>query len=520
MTINNSIIKVLVLFLIVCTTACTDKYLDYNTNPYDATKKQMEADGYNVSAALVGMQGWVVPTNTNTFQFTECLLGGSYGGYLADSNNGFNAGKFSTYNPQLTWIKVPFNDIIPQIFTNLSQVKAVTSDSIPLAIAMVIKVASIVRIADIYGPIPYSKIGQDGSLTASYDSQEAVYNKMFGELEAAVNTLTAHQTGAISPNADKVFGGDVVKWIKFANSLRLRMAVRIVYANPTLAQTIAEKVVSHKVGTMSANSDNAYMTVTKTPYRIICYEYNGGDSRVSADITSYMNGYNDPRCPFYFNMSTFALYTNGYIGLRNGIQIPANTVAQSYSNMNVTAADTKILWMNAAETAFLKAECALRGWSMGGTAESFYNAGIQLSFDQWGAPGADTYMVNSTSIPKAYVDPAGTFTYNGTASSITIKWDNAAVMEQNLERIITQKWIANYKLGLESWSEFRRTGYPKLMPAVVNNSGGDVIDKDMARRLTYPSSEYEENSTNVKAALVLLGGADKMSTHVWWDCKK
>jgi hypothetical protein len=517
---NKHILRFFFVGVLACAAACTKDYEEYNTNPYDVTKDQLQADGYNVSAALVGLQGWVVPTNVNTFQFTECLLGGTYGGYFADSNSGFNAGKFSTYNPQLTWIKVPFNDIIPKIFTNLTNVKAVTNEPVPLALAMVLKVAAISRITDIYGPIPYYKIGEDGSLTAPYDSQEEVYNKMFSELNEAINTLTAHKTEAISTNADKVFSGDIMKWIKFANSLKLRMAMRIVYANPTLAKELVEAVVAHEVGPMSDNSDNAFMTVTKNPYRVICYEYNGGDTRISADITSYMNGYDDPRRSFYFNQSNFSSYTNGYIGLRNGIQIPVNSVAQAYSNINITADNTKVLWMNAAETAFLKAEAALRGWNVGGTAESFYNRGIQLSFDQWGATGASSYIANSTSVPKAYVDPVGTFTFNGTPSSITVKWDDAAAFEQNLERIITQKWIANYMLGLEAWAEFRRTGYPKLMPAVVNNSGGDVIDEEMARRLTYPTSEYEENGKNVNAALVLLGGADKMSSHVWWDCKK
>lgn len=519
---NQTIIKGLLALLIIIIAGCTANYEEYNTNPYNVTKEQMEADGYNVSAALVGLQGWVLPTSVNTFQFTDCLLGGSYGGYLADSNSGFNAGKFSTYNPQLTWNKVPFNDIIPKIFTNLTQVKAVTDQPVPLAIALVIKVASIVRITDIYGPIPYSKVGDDGSLTAPYDSQEDVYTKMFGELDEAIETLTAHRTEAISANADKVFSGNIEKWIRFANSLKLRMAMRIVYANPTLARSIAEEVVTHEVGPMSSNSDNAYMTVTKTPFRVICYEYNGGDSRISADITSYMNGYDDPRRPYYFTESTFSEddgYTNGYIGLRNGIQIPTNTVAQAYSNMNVTDQDTKILWMNAAETAFLKAEGALRGWSMGGDAESFYEEGIELSFEQWGASGTSSYLENSTGTPDSYVDPMGSFTYNGTTSSITVKWDDAVPMEENLERIITQKWIANYPLGLEAWAEFRRTGYPRLMPAVVNNSGGDVINEEMARRLTYPTSEYEENRANVNAALTLLGGPDKMRTHVWWDCK-
>lgn len=176
------------------------------------------------------------------------------------------------------------------------------------------------------------------------------------------------------------------------------------------------------------------------------------------------------------------------------------------------------MWMNASETAFLKAEAALRGWNMGGTAEDFYNQGVELSFAQWGASGADDYLADSSSVAKSYVDPMGINSYNGITSTVKIKWSSTADFEENLERIITQKWIANFPLGRESWSEFRRTGYPKLMPVVTNNSGGVVDNNLMVRRLTYPSEEYSENGDNVNDALVSLGGADLMSTRVWWDC--
>jgi hypothetical protein len=292
---------------------------------------------------------------------------------------------------------------------------------------------------------------------------------------------------------------------------------------------MGEDAVSGEVGTMSDNSDNAFMTVSGTnPFEVIMYEYNNGDSRVCADITSYMNGYNDPRRSAYFTESTFDIAeSNGYIGLRTGVQIPGGNTVKQYSNM-VVKTDSKVLWMNAAETAFLKAEGALRGWTMGlpevsasSAAEGFYRRGIELSFGQWGVSGADEYAEDNKNTPQLYTDPVNPgFSYTGTPASITIKWDSSADFETNLERIITQKWIADFPLGLEAWAEYRRTGYPRLMKAQMNISGGKVSTERMARRLPYPQLEREDNTENYDYAVAnLLKGPDNMGTDVWWAKK-
>lgn len=530
MKIYKSTAYLLLIWAIIGFAACTDKYDDYNKSKTGATEEEMGRDGYILRSYLLTMQNWVVPTDVNACQFIECLMGGTFGGYLADSNDGFNNRNFSTYAPENHWIKVAFNDIIPKIITNHSYIKNATDDPIPIAVSDIIKVIAIQRITDIYGPIPYSRIGEDGKLNAPYDSQESIYKKMIEELDAAIITLTEHRTENFSSKADLVYRGNVENWIRLGNSIKLRMAIRMADVNPTLAQAKAEEAVNHEVGTMRSNTDNALMVVTNTnPFRKIMYEYNEGDSRVSADITSYMNGYNDPRRDKYFTKSTFTTsgITNGFHGFRSGIMIPGIAEIKQYANMNV-ATDSKILWMNAAESAFLKAEGALRGWNMGtpsisgsSVAEGFYKMGISLSFDQWGSAGANEYTEDATSIPQVYKDPLGTFSYIGTTSNITIKWDASASTEKNLERIITQKWIANFPLGIEAWSEFRRTGYPKLMKVERNNSGGKVDSDRMARRLPYPQEEYTENGTNVSIAVSqYLKGTDNMGTDIWWAKKK
>ena len=174
--------------------------------------------------------------------------------------------------------------------------------------------------------------------------------------------------------------------------------------------------------------------------------------------------------------------------------------------------------MTASEAAFLKAEAALRGWAGAGNAKDNYENGISLSMSQYGLDAA-TYKNDNTSKPKAYVDPknATNNVSGGGLSQATIKWDDAATFEQKLEKIITQKWIAMYPDGQEAWSEFRRTGYPKLFTVVINNSGGKIPTATFIRRINFPASEYSTNANGVQGAVTKLGGADNGGTRLWWD---
>lgn len=140
--------------------------------------------------------------------------------------------------------------------------------------------------------------------------------------------------------------------------------------------------------------------------------------------------------------------------MRRGIVIPElKTTGHKYSGVNI-APTSPLYWMNAAEVAFLRAEGqAVFNFSMGGTAESFYNQGIRLSFEQWGADGVEDYLKDDVNKPTAYTDPAGTNTYQNALSNITIKWNDSADKEEKQERIIVQKWIANWQLGNEAWAD-------------------------------------------------------------------
>ena len=504
--------------------SCTANYEDINRNPYEVTAEDMERDGYAMRSFMTTMQSWVIPADVNQCQFTDLLLGGPYGGYIADANSGFNAGKFSTYDPQSNWSPVFYRVVYTNEMSNFTELCKVTEDENAIAVAKVVKVAGVHRVADTYGPIPYTQVGT-GADPVPLDSEKEVFKAMFADLDAAVEVLTRNRAGMITTDADRLYGGSLERWGRLANSLKLRLAMRIVYTDFTTddgrtPQQLAEEAVSSELGVIEDNSGNAMYTgfgKDGNPFYVCFFSYKSGagDHRVAADIASFMNGYADPRRASYFNESAFA--AGGYAGLRNGIQIPDDERINNFSRYNVTAS-TSLMWMNASEVAFLRAEGALRGWAMGGDARSFYEEGIRLSFERCGVADQLTAYMASTALPGSYDDPA--FGYScSNQSTVTIPWNDGAAFEENLERIITQKWIANFQLGTEAWADYRRTGYPRLFPVVVNNNP-DITNLQLgARRMTYPLEEYEANGETIRAAVdQWLGGQDKMSTRLWWDC--
>lgn len=517
---RNKISKLIVGTLVCGLASCTGDYLDINTNPYQPG--DLTPDDYALGSAMNNLASAVISSDVNTAQFTDCLLGGTQGGYFADCNASW-AQSIANYNATNDWTRVFLKSdwVIPILYSNLTviqQQSETTENPVPAAIAQVVKVAAMHRVTDTYGPIPYSQIGEEGNITTPYDSQKDVYYKFFEELDEAIATLTENRNAALTASADYVYSGNVQNWIKFANSLKLRLAMRIVKADPDKAQKVAESAVAHEIGVIESNDENAmwnYFGSINNPL-FVAINYNAGDSRAAADIVCYMNGYNDNRRASYFTESGWDGET--YVGVRRGInKQPVDAYFTQYSTIKISASDP-VLWMNASEVAFLRAEGALRGWTMGGTAAGFYEQGVRLSFEYWGATGVDAYLDDDTSVPALYVDPAGLNTYANNISSITIKWNDAG-FEESLERIITQKWIANWKLGNEAWADYRRTGYPHLIPATdEGNLSNGVVDSNRgARRMPYPSEEYTSNTQNVQDAVSnLLGGADNMATDVWW----
>ena len=391
---KDKLIKAALSFAVVCVLgACTKNYLDINSNPYEVDKEQMEAKDYAIASGLSAMFGTVVSTDVNTAQFTDCLLGSTQGGYYADANNGWT-NTISKYNPTDNWTNVfMYSDkVIPQLYSNMSNVEGISEDPLVLAILKIVKVCVLNRVTDTYGPIPYSEIGSTGKIQVAYDDQPKVYSQMFDELDEAIALLDENIDRSITSTTDQVFDGTAVKWCRFANSMKLRLAMRVVYTDFVSSkglspQQLGEQAVAHSVGVMQSNADNAQLSslafgkdgnplYTACMYNSPAGSVTGGDSHAAADIICYMNGYEDPRREKYFSKAQFS-GDNAleYVGMRRGIAIPAlSTVGLLYSGVNfVDGMATPLQWMNAAEVAFLKAEAVgVFGWNMGGSAKTFY----------------------------------------------------------------------------------------------------------------------------------------------------
>ena len=517
---NRSIRLVLLAVAAYAAVGCTGEFAEINRNPNEVTEEEIQRENYKTGANIKGLLSLVVPVEEHIYQFNELLVGGSYAGYVEGTLDGWD-NKFSIFNPTADWLKWPFVNVLSETYPYYRGIVNGTDNAVMLALADVLRVAIMHRVTDTYGPIPYSEVVENRkeSLAVGYDTQEEVYLKMFEELDAAIAALT--ESIQLSTEAfgkfDNVYGGDVSKWLKYANSLKLRMAMRLSYVAPDVARERASEAIAG--GVITANADNAQLTLAENR-AVLCW-VDWGDHRVGADIISLMNGYNDPRRETMFTQVTIGEgedAVQGYAGIRIGA-IPESTdqAKAGYSNMIIDS-KSPYLWFNAAEATFLRAEYELR-WGSESAAQDLYEKAVALSFEERGVQGAEAYLAQADAVPANYVDNVGTDNI-AALSKITIPWEpGAGNWESNLERIITQKYIAIFPLGNEAWAEYRRTGYPRLFPTVNNKSGGTVTSEHGARRLNYPTEEYTENPVHVAEAVEMLGGVDTPGVRLWWDVK-
>jgi hypothetical protein len=524
--------------LLIVTASCTDSFEDYNTNKHEATEETMTHDNLKTGSFFSQLQRNVVLFDdgsnlSSDYQVAQGLTSDLYSGYIAPTGTWYNSVHNGSYYFITGWIEKTFTAGFSGAMPAWQAIVDIANEqNLPqvTALATIVKVEAMHRVADAYGPLPYCNYG-NGSLKNDYDGLEEVYTKFFAELDNSIDVLTefimANPSSTVLAKYDLVYSGNTTKWIKFANTLRLRLAMRIAYANPTLAQQEAEKSISNPIGVISTVDESAALQhssqlVYYHPLYDIAYNFNAGEVRMGASMDAYMNGYNDPRLNSYFKP---AAKDGGYHGVRLGISTSVWTkyVGDNISNLNINQSSTEIVWMTAAESYFLRAEGALRGWAMGGTAKEFYEKGVAVSFSENGitdAAKAAAYLADATSVPVSFTDNAENSGLNAPApSDITIAWDENATFERNLERIITQKWIALYPDGPEGWAEFRRTGYPKLIPVVKNNSNGTINTDIQVRRIPFPQSEYRNNATGVQVGVSKLNGQDNGGTKLWWDKK-
>ncbi|OOV26273.1 hypothetical protein BXU11_12300 [Flavobacterium sp. LM5] len=524
----NTIKKAAVCFsLLSMTVSCTGDFDELNSNTAGATGEILAQDFGNINAPIKVMFNNVWNHDPIwSYQIQQNLQADLWSGYAAIPTGFAGGSNNSTYNLIDGWNGWAWGKAYTEVMANALKVENLTKKKGQYnqiyAMSLVLKVQAMHRITDTYGPIVYSKFSTTDAVK-EYDSQEEVYKQMFAELDEAVTELSKSADSgekSILVSSDKSsYGGNYSKWAKYANSLRLRLAMRIVKKNPTLAKAEAEKAVAQKYGVFKSQEDTfSYDSGFTTGIYGCSNVY--GDVNMSADMESMLVGYKDPRLAIFFDTST--QYPGQYKGIRNGIEISGDQAVgkdlrTNFSRVGKVGKTSVYVWMSFAEVCFLKAEGALRGWNMGGTAQSLYEQGIAASFAQHGVAGAANYIADNASLPINYVDPVNAAN-NGTAvNNVTVAWDAAATNEVKLQKIITQKWIAGFPEGQEAWSEYRRTGYPKLLPVVVNKSAGKITTEFGVRRVNFVQSEIAGNKAGVATGEAKLGGPDTGGTRLWWD---
>ncbi|MDB5061475.1 MAG: SusD/RagB family nutrient-binding outer rane lipoprotein [Mucilaginibacter sp.] len=513
------------MILLALSTSCRKDMNGLNQDLKALPQSSLEIDGKEASVLLPGMMTNIESQTDWVYQLQQNLGQDMYSGYLSTPTPFLGNVNNLTYSFVNDWVNYIWDIPSNNILNTWLQWKLKGFDKkYPdlYGIALITKVFGASRAADAFGPIPYSKFGS--SANVPFDTVQEEYYAFFNDLDEAIALLSAVEDK--TPTIDQVifapvdkssFGGDYAKWIRTANTLKLRLAMRISNIDPAKAKAEAESAVSNKYGVLNA-ADGSFQMVIQTVNPLNTIINSWDDLRLGAPVSSILGGLNDPRLPFMALPATDTALNGQIKGIRTGIAISVKDTYINYSKPNIGSSQPmKIL--DAAESYFLRAEGVLRGWNMGGgTAQSFYETGVKTSFTEFGAGGADAYLVDATSTPAAYVDPKNPVNNAAPLSNITVKWNEGDSNDKKTERIITQKWIAMYPEGCEAWAEFRRTGYPKLYPVKVNNSGGKIADGDFVKRLPYTSSFTNSSQSQVTAIVAKeFGGNDSPAKKLWWD---
>jgi hypothetical protein len=479
-------IKIIAIALNVTLIAsCTKKFDEINTSPV------------LVSADIIQPSMLFTAALKNSiFSSYENSIFKEYSNYFTNEASG-------TIFQDRDW-SAPFSDYQGTLI-NIAEVVRLTSKD-PLlanenAMARIWKVWLFHQMTDAYGDLPYSEalLGVDNVINQpKYDMQKDIYADMLNELKTAAALLSDDPSLTSFGSADILFEGDAGSWKRFANSLRLRLAIRVSYADNTMSQQHISEVIAAPL--IDDNSLNAKLTTingtdinNRNPLYNDYVNSSGYPVWVGFTVTQELLKRDDPR------LAAFAVQADapgaGYRGRPMtllGNEKPRYGFDSSAKyQMFFEEPVHDIIVMNAAEVYFLRAEAALEDLSAE-DAEAMYRKGIAASLAQYNvaAPAASDYM------------STGAAHLSGTD-------------EEKLEDIIVQKYLSMFNQGVEAWAEFRRTGYPKIW------TGSDLgsTNGNIPRRLTYPQSEYSLNNDNVAEAAGRLSGGDKMMSRLWWDAK-
>ena len=510
------IIKYTTIFVWILTlAACNNDFEEYNRNPYKPADVLPDVQLAGTQAAMTGEyhSNWHV--NLNILMPMMQQISGEWGIYQG-----------GRYNKDVLdyWIDY-WRYAWPNEVKNVVDVVERTKDDPELvnahSAARILKVYIFSRMTDLYGDIPYFQGGQayySGILVPEYDTQEEIYTDFFKELDEAV---AAFDETRQSISADLFFNGDITKWRRFGNSLRLRLGMRLCKADAAKAEQEVRAAING--GLMESNDDIcmlAHMNTEQGDFRgnpnSNAINSTGGNSaafRICSTFSDSLLNNNDPRLDLYCRAYNYSeedvTHITGYNGMGPGVWAWDNwnswpgvdgtdTIWFDHyewflqPNHDVVSYDAPFFHLTYAEVELLLAEAAFRNW--GATdAEQHYHNGIRANMEQSGLYPQAT-AINADSI-AAYIE------------------DHPLETGRELELINYELWLNHFFNGYEAYANWRRSGYPDLVPVNFDETQtGGVIP----RRFFYPDEEISKNP-NAQAAIDRMGGTDSWLNRVWWD---
>ena len=495
--------KIIIAAVLACSVnffaACTKDFEKLNTPPTSVTVIDPGLILSKVQKDGAFAEGYEYPNN----QFGSWIQQWG-GGVLISSSRYIEQADNNTWDAHYTLIR------------NISQIrneilKGQESDPAgrtKLAIAKIVEIAVWQRLTDLFGDVPYSQTALGPGAVNSkpaFDTQESIYKSLIADIDAAMGQLNV--SDASYGSADFYYKGDVTKWKRYANSLKLRLGMRIRYADAALAQKTVSEAMSQPL--LLSNADNAtvptYNNATNDNVHPVLNHFLAGSPDLKYLADAFVNklvSTNDPRVPKLIQPTVNSVKAGNPayrgIGVALTDDLLKSIIRDDYSTASTVAFFNKAyspaipcMAMSFSDVSFYKAEAALEGWgATPAQAETFYQDGVKAALAQ------DPY--NITTVPANY-------TAQLSLAGLT--------KEQILEKIGTQKWIQLFGRSYEAFIEWRRMGYPVLAPGPNAGSTNGTIP----RRTLYSSREALLNTDNYKAAAARMAKGDTYTSKVWWD---
>ena len=504
----------LFILLVGVVASCTKGLADLNKNKVNPTT--LDA-AFLMNNAIINTSH---PTRTVIYEMSivqqmvtpngGVLAGGNFN---VDSRDGTNASTWAVY----------YQNVIKYTHDAIVKTKDVPARANMYNMARIWQAYAFMILTDTYGAIPYTEGGAgytDQIFFPKYDQQQDIYPKIIQELTEASAALNA--AGTIE-SSDVLYAGNIAKWKKFGYSLLLRAGMRLSKVDAAKAQSTVQAALAG--GVITDNADNAYLrhdanylnpignmlNSTEAANWYLAKPFvdtlkNNNDPRLSAIAIRYVGATSGPAQTTSNQNSSAAVQIGMPMGYDNGT-IPARATADGLASFyDYSQADRRriakttapMFFVTAAQTNLLLAEARFRGWiTPATTAAQYFSNGIIAHMDQMA-----TYDAGAAVAPgarDAYVAA------------------NPLTAGKELNQINTQYWIASVFNGPEAFANFRRSGFPALAPNPYNQPNNpDVPNGTFIRRIGYPTSELSVNTSNVNAAIAIMG-PDKLSTRVWWD---